>query len=238
MSGHSKWHNIMHKKGAADAARSGLFTKLAREITMAAKLGDANPDNNPRLRLAIFNARKNSMPNDNIKRAIEKSQGANAETYEAVRYEGYGPGSVPVIVEAMTDNPRRTVPEIRSIFSKNCGNIGEEGSVVFMFTSAGQIYYPLSAAKSADDMMEAIMDAGADDLESSDDGYIVKTKPEDFMAVQSALSAKLGEPEKAELTWVPNMPTDLDDDSYAKLEKLVDALDANDDVQRVITAAN
>lgn len=237
MSGHSKWSTIKHKKALVDAARSGNFTKLAREITMAAKLGDANPDNNPRLRLAILNARKNSMPNDNIKRAIEKSQGAAAENYESVRYEGYGPGAVPVIVEAMTDNPRRTVPEVRSIFNKMGGNMGEEGSVAFLFTRAGVIYYPLSVGDE-DAMTMAIMDAGADDLETSEYGYIVKTKPDDFMAVQKSLSDKLGEPEKAELTWIPNMPVDLDEDAYAKLEKLVDALDANDDVQRVITAAN
>lgn len=238
MSGHSKWHNIMHKKGAADAARSGLFTKLAREITMAAKLGDPNPDNNPRLRLAVFNARKNSMPNENIKRAIEKSQVAGAETYASVRYEGYGPGNVPIIVEAMTDNPRRTVPEVRSIFAKNGGNMGEEGSVAFLFARAGVIYYPLSAAANEDAMTEAIMEAGADDLETSDEGYIIKTKPDDFIQVQKALNDKLGEPEKAELTWLPNMPMDLDDATYARLEKLVDALDANDDVQKVITAAD
>lgn len=238
MSGHSKWHNIMHKKGAADAARSGLFTKLAREITMAAKLGDPNPDNNPRLRLAILTARKNSMPNDNIKRAIDKASSGNTESYESVRYEGYGPGSVPVIVEALTDNPRRTVPEVRSIFAKNGGNMGEEGSVSFMFTRAGQIYYPLKVAANADEMMEIIMDADADDLETSTDGYIVKTKPDNFMNVQKALADKLGEPEKAELTWIPNMPIDLDDETYAKLEKLIDTLDDNDDVQRVITAAN
>lgn len=237
MSGHSKWHNIMHKKGAADAARSGLFTKLAREITMAAKLGDLNPDNNPRLRLAILNARKNSMPNDNIKRAIEKASSGNTENFESVRYEGYGPGSVPIIVEALTDNPRRTVPEVRSIFSKNGGNMGEEGSVSFLFTRAGQIYYPLSVVKSGDDMMMIVMEAGGDDVESSDDGYIITTKPDDFIAVQKALSDKLGEPEKAELTWVPNMPVDVDDEVYAKLEKLVETLEDNDDVQKVITAA-
>jgi len=145
---------------------------------------------------------------------------------------------VPVIVEALTDNPRRTVPEIRSIFAKNGGNMGEENSVSFLFTRAGLIYYPLNAAKSADDMMMAIMDAGADDLETSEDEYIVKTKPDDFMIVQKSLSDKLGEPEKAEVTWIPNMPVDLDDEAYAKLEKLIDALDANDDVQRVITAVN
>ncbi len=237
MSGHSKWHNIQHKKGAVDAARSGLFTKLAREITMAAKLGDKNPDNNPRLRLAILQARKNSMPNDNIKRAIDKASGANTENYVAVRYEGYGPNAVPVIVEALTDNPRRTVPEVRSIFAKNGGNMGEEGSVVFMFTRAGQIMYPASIGKTEDEMMEIIMEANADNLETSEEGFIITTKPDDFIDAQKILAEKLGEPESAELTWLPNMPVDLDDEAYAKLEKLVDALDSNDDVQKVFTAA-
>ena len=237
MSGHRKWHNIHHKKGAADAARSGLFTKLAREITMAAQLGDKNPDNNPRLRLAILNARKNSMPNDNIKRAIDKASGSNTENYVAVRYEGYGPGAVPVIVEALTDNPRRTVPEVRNIFAKNGGNMGEEGSVSFLFTRAGQIMYPASIGKSEDEMMEIVMDAGADNLETSEEGFIITTKPDDFITVQKALADTLGEPENAELTWIANMPVDLDDEAYAKLEKLVDALDDNDDVQKVFTAA-
>ncbi|MDR0741256.1 MAG: YebC/PmpR family DNA-binding transcriptional regulator, partial [Rickettsiales bacterium] len=199
--------------------------------------GDPSPDNNPRLRLAILNARKNSMPNDNIKRAIEKSQGSGSENYESVRYEGYGPGAVPIIVEAMTDNPRRTVPEIRNIFNKNGGNMGEEGSVSFMFARAGQIFYSAVAAASADDMMEAVIGAAAADMESSDEGYVITTKPDDFIAVQKALADKLGDPEKAELTWIPNMPMDLDDETYAKLEKLVDALSDNDDVQKVITAA-
>ena len=238
MSGHSKWSTIKHKKGVTDAARASQFTKLAREITMAAKLGDKNPDNNPRLRLAILNARKNSMPNDNIKRAIDKGSGPDTQNFESVRYEGYGPGAVPVIVEALTDNPRRTVPEIRSIFAKNGGNMGEEGSVAFMFVRQGQIFYPMEAAKSADDMMEIIMDAGADDLETSEYGYIVITKPDDFANIQKTLADKLGEPERAELTWAPNMPMDLDPEAYAKLEKLTDALDANDDVQKVFTAAN
>ena len=237
MSGHSKWQNIQHKKGAVDAARSGLFTKLAREITMAAKLGDKNPDNNPRLRLAVLNARKNSMPNDNIKRAIDKASGSNTESYVAVRYEGYGPNAVPVIVEALTDNPRRTVPEIRNIFAKNGGNMGEEGSVVFMFTRAGQIMYPASIGKTEDEMMEIIMDAGADNIETADEGFIITTKPDDFINVQKTLNDVLGEPDSAELTWIPNMPVDLDDEAYAKLEKLVDALDDNDDVQKVFTAA-
>ena len=237
MSGHSKWHNIQHKKGLVDAARSGLFTKLAREITMAAKLGDTNPDNNPRLRLAILQARKSSMPNDNIKRAIEKASGSNTDNFVAVRYEGYGPNAVPVIVEALTDNPRRTVPEIRNIFAKNGGNMGEEGSVVFMFSHVGQIMYPASIGKSEDEMMELVMEVDADNLETSEEGFIITTKPDNFMNIQKALADKLGEPENAELTWVPNMPMDLDDEAYAKVEKLVDALDDNDDVQKVFTAA-
>ena len=237
MSGHSKWHNIQHKKGLVDAARSGLFTKLAREITMAAKLGDKNPDNNPRLRLAILQARKASMPNDNIKRAIEKASGANTDNFVAVRYEGYGPNAVPVIVEALTDNPRRTVPEIRNIFAKNGGNMGEEGSVVFMFSHVGQIMYPASIGKSEDEMMELVMEVDADNLETSEEGFIITTKPDNFMNIQKALADKIGEPENAEITWVPNMPMDLDDEAYAKIERLVDALDANDDVQKVFTAA-
>ena len=177
------------------------------------------------------------MPNDNIKRAIDKASGSNTENYVAVRYEGYGPGAVPVIVEALTDNPRRTVPDVRNIFAKNGGNMGEEGSVVFMFTRVGQIFYPASIGKTEDEMMEIIMEANADNLETSDEGFIITTKPDDFMTVQKVLSDKLGEPESAELTWIPNMPMDLDEETYAKLEKLVDALDDNDDVQKVFTAA-
>jgi len=237
MSGHSKWHNIQHKKGLVDAARSGLFTKLAREITMSAKLGDSNPDNNPRLRLAILQARKNSMPNDNIKRAIEKAAGTNTDNFVAVRYEGYGPNAVPVIVEALTDNPRRTVPEVRNIFAKNGGNMGEEGSVVFMFSHVGQIMYPASIGKTEDEMMEIIMELDADNLETSEEGFIITTKTDNFMTIQKALADKLGEPDSAELTWIPNMPVDLSDEDYEKLEKLVDALDDNDDVQKVFTAA-
>jgi len=237
MSGHSKWATTKHAKAIKDAARSANFTKLAREITMAAKLGDPNPDNNARLRLAITTARKASMPNDNIKRAIDKSQGAGAENYETARYEGYGPGSVPMIVEAMTDNPRRTAPEIKSLFAKNGGNLGEMGSVAFMFSQKGVIYYPLSAAKNADEMTEIIMNADADDLEVADDGYIVYTKLENFAAVQKALNDKLGEPEEAGIEWLPNNPVELSDENAEKLEKLVDALDDNDDVQKVFTAA-
>lgn len=237
MSGHSKWSTIKHKKGLADAARSSQFTKLAREITMAAKLGDSNPENNARLRLAILNARKASMPNDNIKRAIDKSQGNNSENYESARYEGYGPGATPIIVEAMTDNPRRTAPEIKNLFAKGGGNLGEMGSVVFMFHQLGAIYYPLSAAKNPDEMMEIIMNAEADDLETTDDGYIVYAKPETFVVVQKALADKLGEPEEAAIEWLPNNPIELDDEKAAQLENLVNALDENDDVQKVFTGA-
>ena len=237
MSGHSKWANIKHKKAKTDALRGANFAKFSREIIIAAKMGGGDPQGNFRLRTAIDKAKAGGLPNDNIKRAIDKASGANTENYVAVRYEGYGPGAVPVIVEALTDNPRRTVPEIRNIFAKNGGNMGEEGSVVFMFTRAGQIFYPASIGKTEDEMMEIIMDADADNLETSDEGFIITTKPDDFMNVQKLLSDKLGEPESAELTWIPNMPMDLDDEAYAKIEKLVNALDDNEDVQKVFTAA-
>lgn len=237
MAGHSKWATTKHHKAAMDAKRSANFTKLAREITMAAKMGDSNPDNNPRLRLAILNARKSSMPNDNIKRAIDKSAAADTANFDNVRYEGYGPGNVAMIVEAMTDNPRRTAPEIRNLFAKNGGNLGEMNSVQFMFKQSGVIYYPLSVAADADDMTMKIMDAGADDLEVADEGYIVYTKPDDFVHVQKALSDILGEPEQAALEWIPLNPvTDLSEEDAAQLEKLIAVLNDNDDVQKVFTA--
>ncbi|MDR2770137.1 MAG: YebC/PmpR family DNA-binding transcriptional regulator [Rickettsiales bacterium] len=236
MSGHSKWSTIKHTKGLKDAARSASFTKLAREITMSAKLGDPNPENNARLRLAIFNARKASMPGDNIKRAIEKSQASGGENYDSVRYEGYGPGAIPMIVEAMTDNPRRTAPEIKNLFAKGGGNIGEMGSVAFMFKQKGVIYYPLSAAKNADEMMEIIMEVGAEDLDSGEDCHVVYAKAEAFGAVQKALSDKLGEPEEAGIEWIPDNPVEPSPEDAAKLEKLVNILNENDDVQKVFTA--
>ncbi|MCL2369274.1 MAG: YebC/PmpR family DNA-binding transcriptional regulator [Alphaproteobacteria bacterium] len=235
MAGHSKWHNIQHRKGAQDKARGNLFTKLAREITTAAKLGDMNPENNPRLRVAILNARKNSMPNDNIKRAVDKAGDKDTDNFVGARYEGKGPGNVPIIIEALTDNPRRTAPEIRHAFSKFGGEMGTENSVMFFFTQFGLIFYPLSAAADEDAMMMAIMDAGADDMETSEHGYIVKTKPDDFMSVQKNLSDSLGEPERAEITFVANNPMEIDDDTEAKLDKLINALDDLDDVQKVIT---
>lgn len=238
MSGHSKWHNIQHKKGANDAIRSGLFTKLAREITMAAKMGDTNPDNNPRLRLAVLNARKNSMPNDNIKRAIDKASGSNTENYVSVRYEGYGPGAVPIIVEALTDNPRRTVPEVRSIFSKNGGNMGEEGSVVFMFTRIGFIFYTKDTIKSEEEIMEFIIELNVLNLETIEEGYIITTDVDSFIDVENALTEKFGEPEKAELTWQYNMEMNINDETQEKIDRLVEALESNDDVQKVITAVD
>lgn len=233
MAGHSKWHNIMHRKGAQDAARAGQFTKLAREITMAVKMGDPNPDNNPRLRLAMQQARKLNMPNDNIKRAVDKANSAGGESYESVRYEGYGPAAVPIIVEAMTDNPRRTVPEVRSVFTKNGGNMGESGSVSFMFNRVGMIVYNKSVADE-DSMFESIIDAGAEDLDASDEAvYVITTSPDNFMAALSALQTKWGEAEKAELTWMPTMPVELSDEDMVRVEKLIDALESLDDVQKV-----
>jgi YebC/PmpR family DNA-binding regulatory protein len=227
----------MHRKGAQDAAKAGQFTKLAREITMAAKLGDANPDNNPRLRLAIQSARKLNMPGDNIKRAIEKAAAAGGDSYVSVRYEGYGPASVPVIVEAMTDNPRRTVPEVRSAFTKNGGNMGESGSVAFMFNHAGMIVYPKSAA-AEDAMFEAAIDAGAEDLDGSDEAaYVITTSVDNFMPAVAALAKKFGEAEKAELTWLATTPAELSDEAMAQVEKLVEALEDLDDVQKVFIGA-
>jgi YebC/PmpR family DNA-binding regulatory protein len=223
----------MHRKGAQDAAKAGQFTKLAREITMATKLGDPAPENNPRLRLAIIQARKLNMPNDNIKRAMDKGSAAGGENYESVRYEGYGPAKVPIIVEAMTDNPRRTVPEVRNVFQKNGGNMGESGSVAFMFNRVGMIVYKKSTA-SEDAMFEAVIDAGADDLDASDDeAYIITTATENFMPAMTALQKKFGEAEKAELTWLPTAPVELSDDDMAKVDKLIESLEDLDDVQKV-----
>jgi len=233
VAGHSKWANIQHRKGAQDKARAGQFTKLAREITMATKLGDANPDNNPRLRLAIYQARKLNMPNDNIKRAMDKATAAGGENYEQVRYEGYGPGSVPIIVEAMTDNPRRTVPEVRSVFTKNGGNMGESGSVAFMFNRIGMIVYPKSVA-SEDAMFEAVINAGGEDLDTSDEGlYIVTAATDNFMQVLGALQAIFGEASSAELTWIPTAPAEPSEEDMVKVEKLIAALEDLDDVQKV-----
>ncbi len=237
MSGHSKWSNIQHRKGAQDRQRANVFTKLAREITMAAKTGDPSPENNARLRLAIFSARKENMPNDNIKRAIEKASGAGAENYESVRYEGYGPGAVPIIIEALSDNPRRTVPEVRHIFSKHGGNLGENGSVSFMFSHIGVIFYKDSIG-SEDEIFEKAVEAGADNLEKTDDGYVITTSIDNFGTSLANLTKELGEPESAKLSWVATGPVDVDAETADKLDKFVDEMEDNDDVQEVFVGAD
>ncbi len=234
MAGHSKWANIQHRKGRQDAARSKLFSKLAKEITVAAKLGDPDPDKNPRLRLAVREARANSVPKDVIQRAINKSQAGDSADYEEIRYEGYGPGGVAVIVEAMTDNRNRTASSVRSIFTKNGGNLGETGSVSFMFERKGEITYPNSAGD-LETVFEAALEAGAEDVEETDEGYVIITADTDLAAVAGALEESLGEPESARLVWRPNVTTELDLDGMQKLMKLINALEDDDDVQRVTT---
>ena len=232
MAGHSQFKNIMHKKGAADAKRAKVFSKLAREITVAAKLGAPDPGMNPRLRLAIQNARAENMPKDNIQRAINKAAGGDSENYEEVRYEGYGPGGVAVIVEALTDNRNRTASNVRSIFSKAGGALGETGSVGFMFDRVGQISYPASAG-SADEVLDAAIEAGADDVQSSDEGHEIFTAFEDLGDVAKALEDKLGEAESVRPTWRPQTTAPVDEDTATSLFKMIDNLDDDDDVQTV-----
>jgi YebC/PmpR family DNA-binding regulatory protein len=232
MAGHSKWANIQHRKGRQDAVRAKLFSKLSKEITVAAKMGDPDPEKNPRLRLAVKEAKAASMPKDNIERAIKKSQGGDAEDYEEIRYEGYGPGGVAVLVEAMTDNRNRTASNVRSTFSKNGGNLGETGSVAFMFDRMGQIVYPADAAD-ADTVMMAAIDAGADDVESGEDGHVIWCADTDLNAVSTALEATLGEAESTKLVWKPQTTTELDLEGARSLMKLIDALEDDDDVQNV-----
>ena len=232
MAGHSKWANIQHRKGRQDAARSKLFSKLAKEITVAAKMGDPDPDKNPRLRLAVKEAKASSVPKDVIDRAIKKSLGGDAENYEEIRYEGYGPGGVAVIVEAMTDNRNRTASTVRSIFGKNGGNLGETGSVAFMFERKGQVLYPPSAG-SADDVMMAAIEAGAEDVESSEEGHVIWTGDSDLAQVSAALEEHLGESDSAKLVWRPQTTTEIDLETAQKLVRLVEALEDDDDVQTV-----
>lgn len=232
MAGHSKWANIQHRKGRQDKLRSKLFSKLAKEITVAAKMGDPDPDKNPRLRLAVKEAKSSSVPKDVIERAIKKSQGGDAENYEEIRYEGYGPNGVAVIVEAMTDNRNRTASNVRSTFSKNGGNLGETGSVSFMFDRKGQVSYPASAGD-ADSVMMAAIEAGAEDVESIEDGHIIWCADTDLSDVSTALEDQLGESESTKLVWRPQTTTPLDLDGAQKLMKLIDALEDDDDVQTV-----
>jgi YebC/PmpR family DNA-binding regulatory protein len=232
MAGHSKWANIQHRKGRQDAARARLFSRLSKEITVAARMGDPDPEKNPRLRLAVKEAKASSMPKDNIERAISKATGGGAEDYEEIRYEGYGPGGVAIIVEAMTDNRNRTASNVRSTFSKYGGNLGETGSVGFMFDRMGQIVYSAGAGD-ADRVMEAAIDAGAVDVESGADGHVIWCDLADLAEVSIALEAALGEAESTRLVWKPQTVTELDLDGAQKLMRLIDALEEDDDVQSV-----
>ena len=233
MAGHSQFKNIMHRKGAQDARRARQFAKLIREITVSARTGLPEPGANPRLRAAIAAAREANMPRDTIERAIKKATGAGGgEDYAEVRYEGYGPAGVAVIVEALTDNRNRTASDIRSAFSKHGGALGETNSVSFLFTRLGVVRYAASAG-SADDMLEAAIEAGADNVESGADGHEVTTAVERFFALRDALEARFGPPESARLEWRPSTTVTLDEASAAAVLKLLDALEDNDDVQNV-----
>ena len=234
MAGHSKWANIKHKKARADAGRAKLFSKLGREIYVAAKLGGPDPDMNPRLRLAIATARGQSMPKDAIEKNIQKGSGTagDGEDYEEIRYEGYGPGGVAIIVECLSDNRNRSAAEVRSIFSKGNGNLGETGSVNFMFDRKGEVVFPADKAD-ADSMFEAALEAGASDVESDDEYHVILCEVDDFAGVRDALEAKFGEPERQGLIWKPNVTSDVDEDTARTIVKLVDALEESEDVQNV-----
>lgn len=232
MAGHSKFKNIMHRKGAQDKKRGKVFAKHARLIYVAAKTGMPDPEKNPRLRNAIIAARADNTPKDNIERAIKKAAGADGENYDEVRYEGYGPGGVAVIVEALTDNRNRTASEVRSTFTKHGGNLGETGSVGFMFERTGIIEYGADATD-GDTMFEEALEAGASDVASDDDGHVISCDPDDFATVRDALIEKFGDPTGARLDWVPNTTTELDEQSAGTMLKLIDVLEDNDDVQSV-----
>jgi YebC/PmpR family DNA-binding regulatory protein len=236
MAGHSQFKNIMHRKGRQDAMRSKLFSKLAREITVSAKLGLPDPTMNARLRAAIQAARAENMPKDNIERAIKKAAGADGENYEEIRYEGYAPGGVAVIIEALTDNRNRTASEVRSYFTKAGGSLAETGAVSFMFDRVGVIEFDAKVG-SEDAVMEAAIEAGADDVSSSEDGHRIVTSLETLRDVQKELEARFGEPRKAALTWLPQNTIGVDDEAGEKILKLMDSLEDNDDVQTVYSNA-
>lgn len=232
MAGHSHAKNVMFRKSKSDQVRSKIFSKLAREITVAAKLGTPDPAMNARLRLAVTNARAQSMPRDNIDRAIKKAIGADGENYEAIRYEGYGPGGVAIIIETLTDNRNRTASNIRSTLSKNGGALGETNSVGFMFDRVGEIFYP-AAAGSEDKVMEAAIEAGADDVESDEEGHWITTSFENMGEVAAALEKTLGEAESVKAIWKPQNTIEVDADKGATLLKVVGLLEDDDDVQNV-----
>ncbi len=235
MAGHSKFKNIQHRKGAQDAKKAKIFTKIGREIIVATKLGGPDPSANPRLRAAIIAGRAENMPNERIKRAIDTATGANAsETYENVRYEGYGPGGVAFIVETLTDNRTRTVGEVRSYFTKLGGVLGETNSVSFMFDHVGEIIYAADKA-TADQMFEAAVEAGADNVESNEETHEVTCAINDLAAVRDALIAKYGEPQKSGFVWRPNVNASVDEETAKTNLKLVDMLEDYDDVQTVYT---
>jgi YebC/PmpR family DNA-binding regulatory protein len=232
MAGHSAYKNIMHKKGRKDAARAKMFAKLAREITVAAKSGMPDPDENPRLRLAIQGARAENMPKDNIERAIKKAIGGDTESYEEIRYEGYAPGGVAVIAEALTDNRNRTGGAVRAVFTKHGGNLGTTGSVAHMFTHVGEIVYK-PAAGSADAILEAAIEAGADDASSDANGHVVTCAFDSLGAVTAALEAKLGEAASVKAGWKPTLTTSVDEANAEAIMKLIAGLEDDDDVQNV-----
>ena len=232
MAGHSQFKNIMFRKNKQDAQKSKLFSKLSREITVSAKQGMPDPAHNPRLRTAILAAKAQSMSKDVIDRAIKKSQGGDAENYEEVRYEGYGPGGVAIIVEALTDNRNRTASDVRAAFSKYGGAMGENGSVSFMFSRTGSITYPGSVGD-ADAMLEAAIEGGAEESISGPEGHEFLCRPEDFAAVREALEAKLGAPQAAKIVWRPGTTVPVGEEAAVTLSKLLDALDDHDDVQNV-----
>ncbi|MTI44972.1 YebC/PmpR family DNA-binding regulatory protein [Roseibium hamelinense] len=232
MAGHSKFKNIMHRKGRQDAARSKMFSKLSKEITVAAKMGDPDPDANPRLRLAVQNAKAQSMPKDNIQRAINKSQSGDGDNYEEIRYEGYGPAGVAVVVEALTDNRNRSASNVRSYFTKCGGSLGETGSVSFIFDRVGEIIYKPEAGE-ADAVLEAAVEAGAEDVQSDESGHTIYTTFEDLNEVGKALEAALGEAESTKIIWKPQNLTPVDAEKAQTLFKLIDMLEDDDDVQNV-----
>lgn len=232
MAGHSKWANIQHRKGKQDAIRSKMFSKLSKEITVAAKMGDPDPEKNPRLRLAVKAAKSQSMPKDVIDRAIKKSQTGDAADYTEIRYEGYGPNGIAVIVECMTDNLNRTASNVRSYFTKAGGNLGQTGSVSHGFDRVGEISYPVSAGD-ADTVMMAALEAGADDVESDDEGHWIYCAVESLNEVSEALEATLGESSESKLIWKPQTTTEVDLETAQKLMKLIDTLEEDDDVQTV-----
>ncbi|MEE2691184.1 MAG: YebC/PmpR family DNA-binding transcriptional regulator [Pseudomonadota bacterium] len=232
MAGHSQFANIMHRKGKQDAKRSKMFSKLSKEITVAAKMGAPDPDFNPRLRLAINAAKAQSMPKDNIERAIKKATGGEGAGYEDIRYEGFGPGGIGVIVEVLTDNRNRAATDVRTAFSKHGGNLGETGSVSFMFDRVGQVVYPAAKA-TEDEMLEAAIDAGADDVQSSEEIHEIYCAADSLAAVSGALEAKFGEAESVKLVWRPQNTIPVSGDGAETLMKMLNALEDCDDVQNV-----